>query len=87
MKRGVWTLFALSAYQRYAGEQSDTWALDNVVRELGRERTIAMSLPEFEQSLFMAAQPRQSATGDRAALLSITAINSTNCRWLLPLPV
>ncbi|EFI3613790.1 HTH-type transcriptional regulator YidZ [Escherichia coli] len=38
-------------------EQSDTWALDNVLQELGRERTIAMSLPEFEQSLFMAAQP------------------------------
>ncbi|EFP8407467.1 TPA: DNA-binding transcriptional regulator, partial [Shigella flexneri] len=31
--------------------------LDNVLQELGRERTIAMSLPEFEQSLFMAAQP------------------------------
>ena len=39
------------------GEQSDTCALDNVLQELGRERTIAMSLPEFEQSLFMAAQP------------------------------
>ena len=38
-------------------EQSDTWSLDNVLQELGRERTIAMSLPEFEQSLFMAAQP------------------------------
>lgn len=38
-------------------EQSDTWALDNVLQELRRERTIAMSLPEFEQSLFMAAQP------------------------------
>ncbi len=38
-------------------EQSDTWALDNVLQESGRERTIAMSLPEFEQSLFMAAQP------------------------------
>ena len=25
-------------------EQSDTWALDNVLQELGRERTIAMSL-------------------------------------------
>ena len=28
-----------------------------MLQELGRERTIAMSLPEFEQSLFMAAQP------------------------------
>ncbi len=56
MKRGVWTLFALSAYQHLLGT-TITWALDNVLQELGRERTIAMSLPEFEQSLFMAAQP------------------------------
>lgn len=51
-------------------EQSDTWALDNVLQELGRERTIAMSLPEFEQSLFMAAQP-DNLLGDRAALLPV----------------
>ncbi|EMF0717297.1 HTH-type transcriptional regulator YidZ [Citrobacter sp. Marseille-Q6884] len=38
-------------------EQSDTWALDDVLQEMGRERTIALSLPGFEQSLFMAAQP------------------------------
>ena len=60
-------------------EQSDTWALDNVLQELGRERTIAMSLPEFEQSLFMAAQPDNLL---RRATAS-TTINSTNCRWLL----
>lgn len=38
-------------------ERSDTWALDEVLREMGRERNIAMSLPGFEQSMFMAAQP------------------------------
>ena len=38
-------------------ERSDTWALDEVLREMGRTRNIAMSLPGFEQSMFMAAQP------------------------------
>lgn len=38
-------------------ERSDTWALDEVLKEMGRERNIAMSLPGFEQSMFMAAQP------------------------------
>ncbi len=46
----------LSAYQHLLGTERYR-ALDNVLQELGRERTIAMSLPEFEQSLFMAAQP------------------------------
>ncbi len=32
-------LFTLSAYQHLLGT-SDTWALDNVLQELGRERTI-----------------------------------------------
>lgn len=49
-------LFTLSAYQHLLGTERYR-ALDNVLQELGRERTIAMSLPEFEQSLFMAAQP------------------------------
>ncbi len=56
MKRGIWTPFTLSAYQHLLGTERYR-ALDNVLQELGRERTIAMSLPEFEQSLFMAAQP------------------------------
>ena len=56
MKRGIWTPFTLSAYQHLLGTERHR-ALDNVLQELGRERTIAMSLPEFEQSLFMAAQP------------------------------
>ena len=37
-------------------ERSDTWALDEVLKEMGRERTIAMSQPGFEQAMFMAAQ-------------------------------
>lgn len=41
-------------------EQSDTWALDDVLQEMGRKRNIALSLPGFEQSLFMAAQPNHS---------------------------
>ncbi|EJF30284.1 MULTISPECIES: HTH-type transcriptional regulator YidZ [Enterobacteriaceae] len=41
-------------------EQSDTWALDDILREMGRKRDIALSLPGFEQSLFMAAQPGHS---------------------------
>lgn len=41
-------------------ERSDTWALDEVLREMGRTRNIAMSLPGFEQSMFMAAQPRHN---------------------------
>ncbi len=50
------TFFTLSAYQHLLGTERHR-ALDNVLQELRRERTIAMSLPEFEQSLFMAAQP------------------------------
>ncbi|MBV8043172.1 HTH-type transcriptional regulator YidZ [Pluralibacter sp.] len=38
-------------------ENSDTWALDRVLNELGCKRNIALSLPGFEQSMFMAAQP------------------------------
>jgi len=38
-------------------ERSDTWALDEVLKEMGLERNIAMSLPGFEQAMFMAAQP------------------------------
>lgn len=41
-------------------EQSDTWALDDVLQEVGHKRNIALSLPGFEQSLFMAAQPGHS---------------------------
>lgn len=55
----AWNLDSFLRYPHISicWEQSDTWALDNVLQESGRERTIAMSLPEFEQALFMAAQP------------------------------
>lgn len=56
MKRGIWTPFYVIRISAFAGNRAIR-ALDNVLQELGRERTIAMSLPEFEQSLFMAAQP------------------------------
>lgn len=54
----TWNLdtFYVIRISAFAGNRA-TRALDNVLQELGRERTIAMSLPEFEQSLFMAAQP------------------------------
>ncbi|MRS16595.1 HTH-type transcriptional regulator YidZ [Enterobacteriaceae bacterium RIT691] len=38
-------------------EKSDTWALDDVLQEAGLKRQIALSLPGFEASMFMAAQP------------------------------
>ena len=41
-------------------EQSDTWALDDVLHEQGHKRTVALTLPGFEQSLFMAAQPNHT---------------------------
>lgn len=52
-------------------EQSDTWALDNVLQELGRERTIAMSLAGIRAVTVYGSTARQSATGDRAALLPV----------------
>ena len=41
-------------------EQSDTWALDDVLQDLGHKRTVALTVPGFEQSLFMAAQPNHT---------------------------
>ena len=41
-------------------EQSDTWALDDVLHDLGHKRTVALTVPGFEQSLFMAAQPHHT---------------------------
>jgi len=38
-------------------EQSYSWALDKVLQEMGLNREVALSLPGFEQSLFVAAQP------------------------------
>lgn len=41
-------------------EQSETWALDEVLSEQGLKRDIALTMSSFEQSLFMAAQPQQN---------------------------
>lgn len=41
-------------------ENSDTWALDEVLQESGLKRQIALSLPGFEASMFMAAQPNHT---------------------------
>ncbi|EBY9784069.1 HTH-type transcriptional regulator YidZ [Salmonella enterica] len=57
--REAWDLDTFLRYPHISicWEQSDTWALDDVLQEMGRKRHIALSLPGFEQSLFMAAQP------------------------------
>lgn len=61
--REAWDLDTFLRYPHISicWEQSDTWALDDVLQEMGRKRHIALSLPGFEQSLFMAAQPDHSA--------------------------
>lgn len=41
-------------------EKSEKWALDEVLTDLGLERTINLTLASFEQSLFMVAQPNQT---------------------------
>ncbi|KLU99890.1 HTH-type transcriptional regulator YidZ [Photobacterium aphoticum] len=41
-------------------EKSESWALDEILKETGQSRTIALTLETFEQSLFMAAQPGQT---------------------------
>lgn len=38
-------------------EKSETWALDEILSELGKQRKINLTMSNFEQSLFMAAQP------------------------------
>lgn len=55
----------LAAFLRYphiniCWEQSDARALDDVLHDLGYKRTVALTLPGFEQSLFMAAQPNHT---------------------------
>jgi DNA-binding transcriptional LysR family regulator len=61
-------------------EQSDTWALDDVLHELGHKRTVALTVPGFEQSLFMAAQPITRCWPPRR-VTAITITSSTTCRW------
>lgn len=55
-KRGIWTLFCATRISVFAGSKAIPGRCD-VLQEMGRKRHIALSLPGFEQSLFMAAQP------------------------------
>ncbi|ODR85850.1 MULTISPECIES: HTH-type transcriptional regulator YidZ [Shewanella] len=41
-------------------EKSETWALDDVLIELGLSRNTVLTLASFEQSLFVAAEPHHS---------------------------
>ncbi|KXF81561.1 HTH-type transcriptional regulator YidZ [Enterovibrio coralii] len=54
-----WTLdtFLQYAHINIVWEKSETWALDDVLSELGRQRKVALTLSSFEQSLYMASQP------------------------------
>lgn len=63
-------------------EQSDTWALDNVLQELGRERTIAMACRNLSSHCLWQRNPTICYWRPRRATVS-TTINSINCRWLL----
>lgn len=54
-----WDLDAFLAYSHIniIWEARERWALDEVLSGLGKERQIALSVSNFDQSLFMAAQP------------------------------
>ncbi|HHD2836718.1 HTH-type transcriptional regulator YidZ [Klebsiella quasipneumoniae subsp. quasipneumoniae] len=60
--REEWDLAAFLRYPHITicWEQRDTWALDDVLQELGHKRNVALTVPGFEQSLFMAAQPQHT---------------------------
>lgn len=60
--REEWDLAAFLRYPHITicWEQRDTWALDDVLQELGYKRNVALTVPGFEQSLFMAAQPQHT---------------------------
>ena len=80
----------LAAFLRYphitiCWEQRDTWALDDVLQELGYKRNVALTVPGFEQSLFMAAQPQHTMLPPRRATVS-TIISSTSCARLPAAP-
>ncbi|WP_162063982.1 HTH-type transcriptional regulator YidZ [Vibrio taketomensis] len=57
-----WNLDTFLDYQHIniVWEKSETWALDEVLSELGRQRNIGLTMSSFEQSLFMAAQPHHN---------------------------
>ncbi len=75
MKRGIWTPFYVIRISDLLGTERHLGA-GQCVTGAGAERTIAMSLPEFEQSLFMAAHPTICYWRPRRATVS-TTINST----------
>lgn len=54
-----WDLDAFLSYPHInlVWEKSETWALDEVLAEMGTKREVALNLSSFEQSLYMAAQP------------------------------
>ena len=57
--RDEWDLETFLRYSHIntCWEQSDMWALDYVLQDMGHRRHVALSMPGFEQSLFAAAQP------------------------------
>ncbi|MGL6258712.1 HTH-type transcriptional regulator YidZ [Vibrio sp. WXL210] len=56
-KRWDLEVFLHYAHINVRWEKSDTWALDEILRDLGRKRSIALTVANFEQALFMAAEP------------------------------
>lgn len=54
-----WTLDAFLTYSHIniIWEKRGHWALDDVLAELGKSRSLALTLSSFEQALYMAAQP------------------------------
>ncbi len=70
--REEWDLAAFLRYPHITicWEQRDTWALDDVLQELGYKRNVALTVPGFEQSLFYGRSAAAHHAGHRAALLS-----------------
>ncbi len=85
MKHGIWTPFYVIRISAFAGTERYLGA-GQCVTGAGARTHDAMSLPEFEQSLFMAAQPDNRYWRPRRATAS-TTINSTNCRGCSSSPV
>lgn len=78
--RHPWTLDAFLHYPHIAieWEKQETWALDDVLADLGRPRATPMVMASFEQSLFMAAQP------DHRMLTTAPGYCRSFARQLLP---
>ena len=88
--REEWDLAAFLRYPHITicWEQRDTWALDDVLQELGHKRTWRWTLPGFEQSLLYGRPAQSYHAGHRAALIASTIISSTSYRWFSgPLPL